>query len=280
MMTSADGSRADGTILTGVSETALWTLRARADEARRPDSVIDDPMAITMMDSIDYDFAKFGSARRQDVPLRALAFDDKVRRYLAAHPQATVVALAEGLQTSFWRLDTVDVGGEFRWLTVDLPPIIELRRQLLPKNARISERAQSALDFSWMDDVDPVKGVFITVEGLLPYLAPEEAMGIIRESARRFRNGQMMFELPARWTTRFTRDGCRLSRDYMAPSQPFSLSFAEIAGLADSVPGVRAVHDIPIPRGRGPVFNVLLPTIQRIPLFNPLRPTLTMLEFG
>ena len=73
----------------------------RANEARRPDSIIDDPMAIKLVDSIDFDFAKFGHTRRQDMALRALTFDKYARRYLADHPSATVVALAEGLQTSF-----------------------------------------------------------------------------------------------------------------------------------------------------------------------------------
>ena len=131
-MTSVNGHRADATTLTGVSETALLTLRSRANEARRPDTIIDDPMAIKLMDSLHYDFAKFGFNRRQDVALRALAFDNNARRYLAAHPSATVVALAEGLQTSFWRLDATADSHEFRWLTVDLPPIVELRRRLLP----------------------------------------------------------------------------------------------------------------------------------------------------
>ena len=40
-----------------------------------------------------------------------------------------MVALAEGLQTSFYRLDAAGVGHEFRWLTVDLPPMIELAPQ-------------------------------------------------------------------------------------------------------------------------------------------------------
>jgi Leucine carboxyl methyltransferase len=171
-MTSVNGHRADATTLTGVSETALLTLRARANEARRPDAIIDDPMAIKLMDSIDYDFSEFGPVRRQDIALRALAFDNAARRYLAANPSATVVALAEGLQTSFWRIDEMDSGHEFHWLTVDLPPIIELRRRLLPRSARISVRAQSALDFSWMDAIDPAQGVFVTAEGLLMYLRP------------------------------------------------------------------------------------------------------------
>ena len=132
-----------GITLTGVSETALLTLRVRANEARRPDSILDDPMAIRLMDAIDYDFGKFGPARRQDMALRALAFDTYTRRYLVDHPAATVVALAEGLQTSFYRLDATSVSDQFRWMTVDLPPIIELRK-LLPHSDRVSVCAQSA----------------------------------------------------------------------------------------------------------------------------------------
>ena len=65
-MNSIPTAKADGTVLTGVSETALLTLQVRANEARRPDSIIDDPMAIVLADSIDYDFAKFGFARPDD----------------------------------------------------------------------------------------------------------------------------------------------------------------------------------------------------------------------
>ncbi|HEX9176684.1 class I SAM-dependent methyltransferase [Mycobacterium sp.] len=277
-MTSSNGHRADVTTLTGVSETALLTLNVRAREARRPDAIIEDPMAIKLVDSIDYDFAKFGPSNRQDVAVRALAFDHNARRYLAAHPHATVVALAEGLQTSFWRLD--EPGDQFHWLTVDLPRIIELRRRLLPRSPRISERAQSALDFSWMDDVDPAQGVFVTAEGLLMYLQPDEAMGLIRECARRFAGGQMMFDLPPRWAAALARHGFRASLRYKVPPMPFSLSLAEIADLVNTVPGIRAVHDMPLPRGRGPVFNLLLWTIQRLPLFDPVRPAITLLEFG
>ena len=104
----------DGAVLTGVSETALLTLKVRATEARRPDGVIEDPMAIELVDAIEYDFAKFGYTRRQDMALRALAFDDATRAYLVDHPAATVVALAEGLQTSFYRIAAGDVGDRFR----------------------------------------------------------------------------------------------------------------------------------------------------------------------
>ena len=95
-MTAQEPSRAKVT-LSGVSETALVTLNARAREARRGDPIIDDPMAVALVDSIDFDFAKFGRTR-QDIALpRARAFDTQARSYLSQHPSATVVALGEGL---------------------------------------------------------------------------------------------------------------------------------------------------------------------------------------
>ncbi|MCW2686981.1 MAG: O-methyltransferase involved in polyketide biosynthesis [Mycobacterium sp.] len=279
-MTPAATNKADGAALTGVSETALLTLRARANEARRPDSIIDDPMAIVLMDSIHYDFGKFGPANRQDMALRALAYDNNARRYLADHPSATVVALAEGLQTSFYRLDAVGLGDQFRWLTVDLPPIVALRSRLLPASERVSTCAQSALDFSWMDRVDTSEGVFLTAEGLLMYLQPDEALGLIAQCARRFPGGQMMFDLPPSWFAAWARKGMRTSLRYRVPPMPFSLSPGEAAGLVNTVPGIRAVHDLPMPQGRGKVLNGLLWTAQRIPLLDPLRGVLTLLEFG
>ncbi|MGV0745409.1 class I SAM-dependent methyltransferase [Mycolicibacterium sp. XJ870] len=256
------------------------TLQVRAHEARRPDGIIDDPMAVQLVDSIDFDFAKFGYTRRQDMALRALIFDRATRNYLRDHPKATVVALAEGLQTSFYRLDNADVGHEFRWLTVDLPPMVELRNKLLPPTDRVAACAQSALDFSWMDRIDPAEGVFITAEGLLMYLQPDEAMGLIRECAQRFGGGQMIFDLPPAWFAAWARRGMRTSRRYRVPPMPFSLTPAQVADLVNTVPGVRVVHDLPFPAARGRILNSLAWAAQRFPLLDPIRPVMTLLEFG
>jgi O-methyltransferase involved in polyketide biosynthesis len=148
-------------------------------------------MAIALVDSIHFDFAKFGPTR-QDIAQRARAFDTQARSYLSQHPSATVVALAEGLQTSFWRLDAAIPNGQFRWLTVDLPPIVDVRTRLLPPSPRVSVCAQSALDYFWIESVDPSNGVFVTAEGLLMYLQPEQALGLIAQCAKRFPGGQML----------------------------------------------------------------------------------------
>lgn len=277
-MDPADG-KADASLLTGVSETALLTLNGRAHQARHPDAIIDDPMAIRLADAIDCDFDKFGR-RGQEMALRSLAFDKCTAQYLAEHPAATVVALAEGLQTSFWRLDSAVADARFRWLTVDFAPIIDLRRRLLPPSPRIGALAQSALDYSWMDEVDTSEGVFITAEGLLMYLQPEEAMGLIIECAERFPGGQMIFDLPPVVVKKLARKGIRASRHYRVPPMPFSLSPRQLARLAHTVPGIRAVHDLPIPRGRGLFFRTLFPAFWQLPLARQIRGAYTLLEFG
>jgi O-methyltransferase involved in polyketide biosynthesis len=273
--------RADASTLTGVSETALLTLLVRATEARRADSIIDDPVAIDLVDSIDFDFGKFGFANRQDMALRALAFDRETGAYLRSHPDATVVALAEGLQTSFYRLNASGVSDTFRWHTVDLPPIVALRDALLPSSERVSTSAQSALDYSWMDDVDDSHGVFITAEGLLMYLQPTEAIALITECAKRFPGGQMMFDLPPYWFAWWARQGLlRPSLRYRVPPMPFSLSVGQAADLANTIAGVRAVHDVEMPTGRGRVLNALIWASYRVPVIDQLRGVTTRLEFG
>ncbi len=149
-MSHGANHKVDAGLLTGVSETALVTLYGRAHQAGHPDPIIDDPMAVSLVESIDFDFEKFGR-KGQEMALRSLAVDRCAIRYLTMHPKATVVALAEGFQTSFWRLDRVLPDAQFDWVSVDLPPVIELRQRLLPHSARITylARGRSTRRWAW-----------------------------------------------------------------------------------------------------------------------------------
>lgn len=278
-MSHRANAKVDARLLTGVSETALLTLYGRAYQAGRPDPIIDDPTAIKLVESIDFDFEKFGR-KGQEMALRSLAVDRCAIRYLSKHPKATVVALAEGLQTSFWRLNSALPDAQFLWLSVDLAPVVELRQRLLPHSARITQLAQSALDYSWMTKVDGSNGVFITAEGLLMYLKPQEALGLIAECAKRFPGGQMFFDLPPTLVNKLASKGLRSSRRYRVPPMPFSLSPHQLADLANTMPGVRAVHDVPMPKGRGFFFETVFPAFWQFPPAKPFRGAYTLLEFG
>lgn len=275
----ANLSQVDGNVLEGVSATTLWTLRNRATEAKRSDGVIRDPWAVTLLDAIDYDYDKFGRPSQVHA-LRALAFDATTQTYLATHPATSVVALAEGLQTSFWRLDSAGAASELTWYSIDLPPVMALRERLLPRDERIVEVAQSALDRSWMDRVDDSGGVFITAEGLLMYLDPDDALGLIRDCAARFPGGQMMFDSVPPWFSRRTLAQHKLSNRYVTPPMPFALTPDDGVALSGRIPGVRAARDIALPAGRGIFKLVLWPPLDRVALLRHRRPSITLLEFG
>ena len=269
--------------LTGVSETALMTLNGRANQAGLPDAIIEDPMAIRLRDAltttygVNYD--KFG-LRGQEMALRSLAVDKCAIAYLRAHPKATVVALAEGFQTSFWRLDTAIRDAQFRWISVDLPPVIELREHLLPPTPRITNLGQSALDYSWMDHVDDSDGVFITAEGLMMYLQPDEAMDLIAQCAKRFPGAEMFFDLPPTIIKKVAPNGIRATKSYRVPPMPFSLSINQLSALVGTMPGLVAVRDIPMPKGRGFIFDTVFPAFWKFGPTKPFRGVYALLQFG
>ena len=269
----------DGIALDGVSATTLWTLHNRGSEAKRSDGVIRDPWAVTLLDTISYDYLKFGKPN-QSHGLRAVAFDAAARDYLTAHPKASVVALAEGLQTSFLRLDRDGVLDETTWYSIDLPPVMELRDQLLPSDDRIVALAQSALDRSWMDRVDAAEGVFITAEGLLMYLEPEDALGLIADCAARFPGGQMMFDSIPHWFSARTLKGLKLSSRYIAPPMPFGQSADEALALAGTIPGVQSTRDVALPPGRGLWRLGSASVMDYVGPLRRNRPSITLLEFG
>lgn len=272
----------DGNTLEGVSATSLWTLHYRATEAKRSDGAIRDPWAVALHDSIDYDYGKFGRPN-QSHALRARSFDLEAADYLTAHPKAAVVALAEGMQTSFWRLDQAGVADELTWYSVDLPPVMAIRDRLLPAEDRIVPLAQSALDRSWMDRVDATNGVFITAEGLLMYLEPDDVRSLIADCAARFPGARMVFDSIPHWFSRRTIKGFKLSDRYLAPPMPFALTADEGLAMAGtgpgSIPGVRSARDVALQPGRGLFKLAAAPWLDRIGPIHRSRPSITALDF-
>jgi O-methyltransferase involved in polyketide biosynthesis len=254
--------------LQGVPETLLWTLYHRASEARRDDAVLYDPKAVELLDAIDFPFEqRFGSARAglsQWQALRALTFDRQVERFLAKHPGGTVVALGEGLETQFWRVDN----GSVRWLTVDLPEAVEVRERLLPRGDRQSVLACSALDPRWMHDLDRKRGVLVTAQGLLMYLEPDEARQVIATSARRIPGGALVFDAVPRWLSERSRAGkLAAPGSWHPPPWKWWVDAEETRALREN-PHVARLQTLHLARGRGATMGFVVPLLGRIPGLN------------
>lgn len=264
--------------LTGVPETLLWTLYQRACDARDPSTAFQDPRAVELVDTVDYPFAEtFGPPSpflAQSQSLRVRTFDSVVRRFLDERPDGTVVALGEGLETQFWRVDN----GRMRWLTVDLPETVAVRLRLLPDGERRRTFACSALDPAWPDQVDTARGVLVTAQGLLMYLRPPEVREVIATCAEHFPGGALVFDAVPRWfSARTTHGGMRTPRASPCRRCPGGWTAGELRKVYGAHPHITEVREIPPPRGRGVYYGAVQPVLRRLPVVRNLRPTMTVL---
>ena len=91
--------------LSGVPETMLQTLYARAKETRTRGAIRDEKAA-ALVERIDYDFslADKDVAMHSGVIARTIVLDRLVEGFLAQHQSAAVVNLACGLDTRCYRM--------------------------------------------------------------------------------------------------------------------------------------------------------------------------------
>src|SRR5690349_17507613 len=117
---------------TNMMKTMLRGLYNRAAEAAKPDTIFFDPLAIQIAKKIEFDYVKqFGRPTTGQVT-RAMTIDNLLRQWLKTYPSGQVVALGEGLETQFSRVDN----GQVKWLSVDLPEVVALRTRFMPDTDR------------------------------------------------------------------------------------------------------------------------------------------------
>jgi leucine carboxyl methyltransferase len=232
-------------MLSGVPETALWTLYHRALAARK--GVLEDPRAIELVERIDHPFKeRFGGGQLAAWQgLRVRAFDDEIRRLIRAKPDATVVALGEGLETQFWRVDN----GRIRWITVDLPESVALREQLLPSGERQTVIAASALDTATWTHTRPD---LITAQGLLMYLERDQVHTLLTAMPP----AAVLFDVVSK---RLARHSQTPRGQYAAPPWPYGVDGEELRSLP-----LLDLTRIRLPHGRGFVAGVAIPLFTRV----------------
>jgi O-methyltransferase involved in polyketide biosynthesis len=231
--------------LTGVPETALWTLYHRALAAGQ--GVLEDPKAIELVDRIDHPFReRFGGGELAPWQgLRVRAFDREIRRVLREEPDATVVALGEGLETQFWRVDN----GRMRWVTVDLPESVALRERLLPAGERQTTIAASALD---VDRWIATRPSLITAQGLLMYLDRESVHGLLA----RLPPAALLFDVVSK---RLAAHSGKPRQGYQPPAWTYGVDRRELASLP-----VRDLERVHLPHGRGALAGFVVPLASRV----------------
>jgi O-methyltransferase involved in polyketide biosynthesis len=200
--------------LSPVSRTAILLLICRAVQSKMDRSVFNDPMAVLCLERllsiasgedrrwILRQQQKYEGLNARDAKagaLRGKAFDNAANCFIADNPKCTVINLACGFDTRFWRIEN----DKCKYIEIDLPGIIELKKEILKDHLGYEVIGTSVLDTSWIDKVtiNGNTGFLLLAEGLFMWLHPQEAANLFKEIGERFYRSQLVLDMvPERYT--------------------------------------------------------------------------------
>ena len=234
--------------LSGVPETMLQTVYARAKETQNRGAVRDEK-AVEIIRRLDYDFslADKDSAMSSGVIARTIVLDKLVKTYLSAHPGAVAVNIACGLDTRCYRMQ-----GYQHWYNLDLPETI-----------KISQIAMSAMD-DWGGMIRESGDALVIIEGLTMYLSEADVQRIFDVIARRFPRVTVLVEVMNPLVVRNFKE-----KSIEGSHAKFTWGVRSGQALAALLPGFQLVEEHSLTEGMAeflPIYKVLgkIPLVRNI----------------
>ena len=246
--------------LSGVPETMLQTVYARAKESRTR-GAIHDAKAEELIDKLDYDFslADKDAAMHSGVIARTIVLDALTQTYLEKHPGAVVVNIACGLDTRCCR-----VSGYSHWYNLDLPDTIAVRERIMPESGSVSQIAMSAMD-DWGSLITEAGApALVIIEGLTMYLSQADVQRIFAVIAARFESVTVFVETMNPMVVKSFKE-----KSIEGSNAKFTWGVKDGKALAALLPGFRLVEEHSLTEGMAkfvPVYKLLdkLPAVRGI----------------
>ena len=249
--------------INGNAETMLQSFYARAQYSKSKNHKFYDVKAVELVDKIDYDFsaAARDSAMGKGVIARTIVFDELVKNFIEKNPDCTVVNIACGLDTRFYRVDN----GKITWYNLDLPETIAIRNQIFQESGRVSTIGISALDSAWAKEVKVRGKMLFIIDGLSMYLTAEENGQILKIIKDNFDNAYVLMECLAKvWVNKE-----RVEKSIQRTGSKFIFGADHFEELGNMTTGYHKIKDDNILRGMtvfSPAYKffALLPVAKKI----------------
>lgn len=196
--------------LTDVSKTAIVTLRSHVLESQKNRPIINDPMAKYCLDKLvllameDEKALLFNRelslSLTNHIAIRARKYDSITNDFISKNPSSTVVNLGCGFDTRYWRIDNK----KCEYIELDLPELIELKKDILKDHLNYELIGCSVLDTSWIDRVTSKgnRNFLLIAEGLFMYLPKVDVIKLFKTISERFYHSQIVLEVV---TEKYTR---------------------------------------------------------------------------
>ena len=181
-----------------VQETLVIPLFARKVCSELYPNLYRDETAVRLIDQIDYDFSeakknsrslmqRFGSL---EVAMRQNDLAFEVRDYLKGHPNAAVVNLGCGLDSTGRACDN----GSCKIYNLDFPDVIAVRNELLPAGEREKNISCDLNDTAWFSEIDASGGAAFFASGVFYYFLTEQIKVLVQTMADAFPGGMLVFD--------------------------------------------------------------------------------------
>jgi methyltransferase (TIGR00027 family) len=177
--------------LRNISDTAHWVAFYRALESERPDALFRDPFARLLAGERGArisESSEFANRNAWSFVARTVLIDRLISDAVA-NGADMVLNLAAGLDTRPYRMT---LPSNLQWIEVDLPDLLAYKAEQLARETPRCALERVALDLSnvaarreLFDRLSvKAKAVMVVSEGLVVYLAPEEAVALAADLSR------------------------------------------------------------------------------------------------
>lgn len=237
--------------LNGAAETMLQSFYARAQYSKSKKHKFYDAKAVELVERIDYDFssAEKDSTMGTGVIARTIVFDELVKDFIENNPDCTVVNIACGLDTRFYRIDN----GRITWYNLDLPETIAVRDQIYNETGRVSTIGISVTDPAWAEQVTVRGKMLFIIEGLSMYLTSEENKQMLSIIHDNFDNATVLMEcLAKKWVNKE-----KVEESIQKTGAKFVFGADSFDDIIDIAKGFRRVKDDNIIRGMTTIYPIL-----------------------
>ena len=167
--------------LGSIQETLFLPLWGRAVETQKKKPLLIDNTAVSVVNSIPYDFTliskNVSNIVRAGWIARSIYFDKEIKTFIDACVEGTVVNVGCGLDTTFDRVDN----GRIYWIDLDLPDTIDLRRKYISESDRRRFVPKSVFDLSWYDCIGKRDKVMLLIAGVLGYFSESDVKKLFND---------------------------------------------------------------------------------------------------
>ena len=181
-----------------VQETLVIPLYSRKLCTELYPNLFQDETAVRLIDQIDYDFSeaeknsrglmqRFGSL---EVAMRQNDLAFEVRDYLKSHPNAAVVNLGCGLDSTGRSCDN----GSCKIYNLDFPDVIAVRNELLPSGDWEQNIPCDLNDTAWFSKIDATGGAIFFASGVFYYFLTEQVKVLVQTMADAFPGSVLVFD--------------------------------------------------------------------------------------